>query len=670
MSATAAKDHLLGLMVAEFCTGPLRVSLESLGLAKVEYNGSDEIANCVAQRLPSTLREISPGLARFILDRIRFSRAINDLRVLDLTDPSLWGEGKASLDISWALTRTTKKKRLHTLLPEQGYSNRMLWVLVERMGIGHNEASDILKAFWDAAVRAGHSPVKRLLVPGGHGYVLNLAALRFSPILNDPLFRCRSCGTTSQFDLNGVCTAWRCSGRTDEVSSDEREEIKSRNHYVSRYMGSPLSGIAREHTAAISVTERAEIEEKFRQGDINILSCTTTMELGVDLGDLDAVMCRNVPPGISNYQQRAGRAGRRAQAAPTALMVARSSRYDQAQFNSLKSYLETPPPAPYLTLENPSFFRRHQVSCVLAGWLDHRLADFGRLGAPKLRDVLGEELTDEVVQTIRIDLAEWLEGAKGKAALAVADDMVAGLPEELRSLVGLTGANLSRHVMEEIERWLLDVAGQWQILKSDYEDALKGVTTPGITIVERKQTTARMLGAEIDMSRYLNRFLVDTLSRAAVIPTYSFPVHSIHLEIVTERGNNAPSDHPLQLHRDASMAIAEYAPGSEVVAGGRIWTSRGISKRAVHGSGGTWMERGFYRVCNSCRYVEQHRSWDDFGDECPRCKGKPGQQRRAYVEPVGFLTSYEDKAGRDPGSSRLRVKPVDEARLLTRAHSG
>ena len=98
-------------------------------------------------------------------------------------------------------------------------------------------------------------------------------------------------------------------------------------------------------------------------------------------------------------------------------------------------------------------------------------------------------------------------------------------------------------------------------------------------------------------SRFLDRYLVETLSRAAVIPTYSFPVHSIHLEIVTERSATGEDDRALQLDRDASLAIAEYAPGSEVVAGGRIWTSAGITRRTAHGSGNVWMEKGLHRVC-------------------------------------------------------------------------
>ena len=662
MSTANAKDRLLALLAAEVCGGPLRVSLESLGLVKVAYERADAISRRLANRLPPDRQELASGLVKFLLDLIRHSRSINSLEVIDLTDESIWGEGQASSNISWSLTRTNASRRLRTLLPETGRSNRPLWVLVDRLGFSETEARDLLDTFWSEAIR----PTHRLLVPGGHGHVVNLAAVRFSPVLEDPLFHCQSCGATSQFDLGGICTAWRCSGRTEMIPTEERDAMRHRNHYVTRYMATPLSGIAREHTAAIGTTERAEIEERFRQGEVNVLSCTTTMEMGVDLGDLEAVLCRNVPPGIANYQQRAGRAGRRAQAAPMALMVARSSRYDQAQFHALRSYLETPPPAPYLTLDNPSFFRRHQVSCVLAVWLDHRLVGHDRTGAPRLRDVLGDQLTQEGEQAVIADWMAWLGTAEGKAALAVAELMIAGLPAHLAP-IGLAGADLARHMQEEVRRWVQKVAERWREMQTDYEAARDALDAPDASERDRRRAAGRVQGRLGDMTRFLDRYLVETLSRAAVIPTYSFPVHSIHLEIVTERSATGEDDRALQLDRDASLAIAEYAPGSEVVAGGRIWTSAGITRRTAHGSGNVWMEKGLHRVCATCQHVEIQHEWDAFGLTCPQCGARPGSQRRSFVEPVGFLTSYEDRSGRDPGASRLRVKPVDEARLLTRA---
>ena len=85
--------------------------------------------------------------------------------------------------------------------------------------------------------------------------------------------------------------------------------MAERNHYIKRYRERPLAGVSREHTAAIGQRERARIEDEFREGKVNLLSCTTTMEMGVDIGDLEAVLCRNVPARNRQLPAKSGTRG-------------------------------------------------------------------------------------------------------------------------------------------------------------------------------------------------------------------------------------------------------------------------------------------------------------------------------------------------------------------------
>jgi hypothetical protein len=438
------------------------------------------------------------------------------------------------------------------------------------------------------------------------------------------------------------------------------------HHYVNRYAGTALAALAREHTAAIGAELRSDIEEKFRQGELNMLSCTTTMEMGVDIGDLEAVLCRNVPPGISNYQQRAGRAGRRAQAAPTALMIARNSRYDQAQYNDLHSYLNAKPAVPYLTLDNPSFFRRHQVSTVLAGFLEDHLNNPDRTGAPRLKHFFTEALTVDVQQALRFDFSTWLATKRGAQFTQLAEKLRDWLPDELR-ISGFEGEDLRSHVTVVIHRFIDDTAERWQALDRAAAEQLRIMSDLSLDEAERQKASNRHGAKMREKRQFLDQFLVSVLSRSAVIPTYSFPVHSIRLEISESRrtaeGSRFAEDASLQLDRDAALAIGEYAPGAEVVAGGRIWTSRGIVRRSKE-----YMPDKYYRICKGCGHPEIHFQRDEFGPVCEQCGGDPQARTMRFIEPIAFLTSLDERQGRDPGSSRLRSRPIDEARLLTRTH--
>ena len=658
-----AKDRLFALIVAEFCAGNSRWSLESYGLVKVEYENAEKISEHLADKFPEH-KKITQPLVNFLLDLIRRSRSIdNPGGVLDLKDSSIWGEGLSSTEITWELSTKSSSRRQRLLLPQtKGRHTSATWVLCEQLELP--EGKELVEAFWQEAIKSKY----RLFDPTKNGYVLKLSSLRFVNGLQRSLFRCTDCGRKNQFNMGNVCTAWRCEGRTEEISEGDRKAWLDKNHYVYRYHGTPLAAIAREHTAAISIEERIRIEESFRTGDINLLSCTTTMEMGIDLGELEAVFCRNVPPSIVNYQQRAGRAGRRKQVAPIALMLARASRYDQSQFHALRGYLRSTPKPPYLALENPSFFQRHQVSCLIAGWLDQRLRNLERTGAPRLRHVIGDSLSEEKEKEILENFEKWLDSEEGQHSIITAQAMIGMIPPKL-SWIGLRGDELAQHSLEKVKIWLNNIAERWRSMHEAYLDDQRKISDSDTTLSEKdKLKITRRVAARLgEISRFLDRFLVDTLSRGAVIPTYSFPVHSVHLEITQERGAKNDRDSLLQLDRDAAMAIGEYAPGAEVVAGGRIWTSRGIMRRSVFDNNETWIEKQWYRVCPQCKHPDIQNERSDFEEECKQCGSQQQEKSRPFIEPIGFVTSYEERAGRDPGSSRLRAKFVEEARLLTHA---
>src|SRR5439155_7689301 len=170
----------------------------------------------------------------------------------------------------------------------------------------------------------------------------------------------------------------------EQVADEERSQLRRTNHYLASFEESNHVTVrAREHTASLSTEVREAIEKDFADHKVNLLSCTTTMEMGVDLGDLEAVINLNVPPGIANYQQRTGRAGRRAQAAPFCVTVARNSQYDQAVFRDFPQYLASSPGTPLVHLDNAELFWRHQQSIVLSYFLKAKIKDRS-VNAPSL----------------------------------------------------------------------------------------------------------------------------------------------------------------------------------------------------------------------------------------------------------------------------------------------
>jgi hypothetical protein len=133
-----------------------------------------------------------------------------------------------------------------------------------------------------------------------------------------------------------ACRAFKCEGKLEPYDQEKLENAKTeyyRQHLIIRNPDQAHMFLrSQEHTAQLGTEELAKRENGFRRGQINLLSCSTTLEMGVDIGELQAVVLRNFPLHVSNYQQRAGRAGRRTNGVAITLMYGQCRPYDRFYF--------------------------------------------------------------------------------------------------------------------------------------------------------------------------------------------------------------------------------------------------------------------------------------------------------------------------------------------------
>lgn len=649
-SSSAIKDQMTGFVVAEFCTpGGRRNSLEALGLVRVtlERFKLKRLLEAVRPLVSDDFDGDIEQLVLILLESMRREKAIVNALDLPMEDATIWGPSYTGIR-AFEMVKTNPKVRAGWV-PVEKRTNRRLWLLTAQLGWSEDQARRFLQEMWSVLEQL------RIIAPMRHhpGFGLDETLLRLECADDRPLHVCNSCGLLQQYVVQDRCSAFKCKGMTRPLSDAERADLHNVNHYVASYRkGSALTLRAREHTASLGTLLREEIERDFAAGMVNVLSCTTTMEMGVDLGDLEAVVNLNIPPGIANYQQRTGRAGRRAQAAPFCVTVARNSQYDQAMYREFSEYLGRPAPVPFLRLDNPQLFQRHQMAVMLSHFFRHRLAGLdSKRNAPMLSDFFGEPFGKPERDAFIDDLRSWLEGAEGAEAVAEAERLAQGLEEGL----ALRGSYLRASFVSQLERFADEVCGRFGL----YTDKLTELAATG-------GTDARALGKQLHWAsmreRYLQQLLVDQLSQRGLIPTYSFPVHSLTLEVTREKGDSRfRGDGDIALTRDASMGISEYAPAAQVVANGRIWESAGLAYYPKD-----FMPTRFYVACPDCLHVDVAEDRDDVPLQCSNCgSSEQRHQVHTFLEPRGFVTSITERHGRDPGQVRRRPNRADEAKLIT-----
>ena len=661
-----------GKVLAEFCSpGGLRNSLEGIGLVRVGYGPRlSEVAEKIAPLLGG-FGEFASQITEWLLDTLRTKRGIKMPSDISAVDEFVWGPFYKQNTRYFTFDAESRKQWevLFSWMPtvlSSGNSRRNARsrFLAQRLGLSAWES--VLNRAWELF----KDDEVALLLPRNEeepSFGLNTARLHFSLPTDLEIYRCGTCGYWDLKNTAGRCTQFGCNGELKKISEAAYRDYCERNHYATLYKRKVvLSAVAREHTAALSTGLREGIEREFRQGKINALSCSTTMEMGIDLGDLAGVVLRNIPPDIGNYQQRAGRAGRRAQAAPVSITYARNRLYDQSIYNSATEFLAAEPRTPFVNLSNETLFRRHQYSIVLAEFLQQKVPSEGSIqigeffGLSRINYKLNPEdetrtsFSESEQDEFIADLEKWIESDKAAGAKKLSLELSSLLPPEIRNQLSITTEELAEKFVTEVGA----VASAFGERYRFYYERARELQTSQL------QTEVRSAGKLLSKAnRWAMQPMIEFLSRYGVIPTYSFPVDCIRLEVLSDDNlHKPPWEQDINLDRDARMGVVEYAPGAEVVSNGRVWLSRGVAHQPRQ-----FRHELYYQDCANCRHVETNFVKESVGTNCPNCGTKFKGSTRWMIEPRGFVTSVAEQKGKRPGKSRLKSAPAQETCLINSA---
>lgn len=429
-------------------------------------------------------------------------------------------------------------------------------------------------------------------------------------------FRCSACQRIQAISVRSVCPTMGCDGALEPWTLPLPEADDDHYRALHRTV-LPVGMTVREHTAQWQPSRAAEIQQEFVRGDVNVLSCSTTFELGVDVGELESVMLRNMPPSTANYVQRAGRAGRRTSSAAVILTFAQRRPHDLARYQRPTEMIAGRVQAPFVYLDNDRIGRRHAHSVALSMFFRHAYEAKGKVW----RDAgdffsegegtsgvqwLGQYLTShrqpvtEAAEQVLSPVVSQVIGTQSGAWIDVLVELVESVREEFR---------------RDID--------EFEALRAQAFEARKD------SLTARYGKTIKNLSSQA---------LIGFLGQHNILPKYGFPVDTVELRTIfadAERGAD------VRLSRDLSMAIFEYAPGGQVVAGGRLWTSGGVYRLP----GRELVER-YYAVCPSCGHYA-----DDVQQLPPNCGacGHLVPPSPPYAMPVyGFVA---ERGPKRPGTT-------------------
>lgn len=584
----AFKDYLLFNTVIELGSSQRRnqPNLEDVGLLKVSYRNLDKLASKgelwkEAQEFLDIAEVQREDYLTGFLDIMRYRMAMAYEYLLNPRNFKTEIENKLDEDAlfhnefrigqpqgySDEADNTTRLAQVHRLTWKTGqlvsWTNKVLHVDRDRAAeIVKVVANNLAENGWLERTRKKYVGELLMINPGS--ILLSVPDGTSHKICKKTSHKvCKKCGLVHHFREVNFCTGSKCQDLVERSFEDNYFRFE-----YERGFGDIVPLSAAEHSAQIDGETRKDLEVRFRDPDelLNVIVCTPTMELGIDIGKLSAIYMRNVPPSPSNYAQRAGRAGRRSQSSIVNTFCGVGSRrgpHDQYFYRYPKNIISGEICPPRFFLDNKTMVAAHIHSLILetiSTKISQKVGEILDIGADELplmsdfKSNLEDAVSrsrNKIIRTVHdalrteIELYDWFDEAFIESTLDrfVQDfDLSFGyFREEYKSL--------------QNTRYYINALGDRERLP--YEMNWRR------TAIENKMSDMRDGGKDYFTYRYL--------ASQGLTPNYGFPTHITTLSL-DHRGKREIEEVGIQ--RDRAIAVSEYAPGNSIYyQGGRYVVS-------------------------------------------------------------------------------------------------
>lgn len=570
--------------------------------------------------------------------------------------------------------------------------------------------------------QGGHTPWTRYLAKTfgdretANGFLLRAGKLRL--VSKDISWRrCELCTTVQAENpvAGSQCRAYigrsHCRGKTVPLVPDSDPVFRARKGHFRRHTErvhveqgyAPHPYVAAEHSAALTdsgtgnAVVRAEWHElrfqdldvvgpdNTREGPIDVLSCTTTMEVGIDIGSLTAVALRNVPPGRANYQQRAGRAGRRGSSLSTVVTYCGADSHDQEFFLKPAGMVSGPVPDPHLNLDNREIVQRHCFALLMSMYQQEVIPDpapgvqvagnvFESLGT--LADFRRGSADDFSF----VGLQNWLSKNEAQIQTALHEVVPSDFPDQAAFVTGISGLLLqelrrvgagavdpseAKAEMAAVVSEVVEEAGETGAAMlldwgdtSDYDSSVHAQTGPQPTEHSDPEIGENTGGLDSEK-------LLDRLFERGVLPRYAFPTDVVTFHVFdTARSTERRAVLRYSPQQGLNQALSGYAPGREIwVNGERHYSFALWSPFRRRDCRQAWSAQKIYFECDVCGYtcVEPRSAEYYVGQtmDCPACGigGSLGVGTR-WIRPPGFAHPVDRQAGLALEDSPTPTRPT------------